>query len=136
MKPFNSFFLAGIIQGSKKGRILHNQDYRQQIKAILKKYFPEAKIVDPVGVHPSSVDYDHKTGESVFHESIKQAVECDCLVAFLPEASMGTAVEMWECHKKKIPVWTITTIRENWSVKFLSTEIFESLGEFERFLKR
>jgi len=48
---------------------------------------------------------------------------------------MGTAIEMWECHKKKIPVWTITPMKENWSVKFLSTEIFETLEEFESFLK-
>ena len=135
MKEIKSFFLAGIIQGSKKGKNLHNQDYRQAIKAILKKYFPKSQIIDPVNTHPNSVEYDYKMGESVFHESIKQATQCDCLIAYLPEASMGTAIEMWECYKKKIPVWTITTLKENWSVKFLSTEIFESLGEFERFLK-
>jgi nucleoside 2-deoxyribosyltransferase len=135
MKQIRSFFLAGIIQGSNKGKVLHNQDYRQRIKVILNRYFPEARIVDPVGVHPNSVEYNHKTGESVFHESIKQATECDCLVAYLPEASMGTAIEMWECHKKKIPVWTITSMKENWSVKFLSTQIFESLEEFECFLR-
>ncbi|KPL03240.1 MAG: hypothetical protein AMJ73_07565 [candidate division Zixibacteria bacterium SM1_73] len=134
MKQIKSFFLAGIIQGSKKGKILHNQDYRHQIKDILKKYFPDAKIIDPVNIHPNSVGYDYSTGESVFHESIRQAIHCDCLVAYLPEASMGTAVEMWECYKKKIPVWTITPMKENWSIKFLSTEIFESLEEFERFL--
>ena len=135
MKKIRSFFLAGIIQGSKKGNILHNQDYRQEIKDILKEYFPDAKIIDPVNIHPNSVGYDYSAGESVFHESIKQATHCDCLVAYLPEASMGTAVEMWECYKKKIPVWTITPMKENWSIKFLSTEIFESLEEFERFLK-
>jgi len=135
MKKIRSFFLAGIIQGSKKGKTLHNQDYRQEIKDILKKYFPDAKIIDPVNIHPNSVGYDYSRGESVFHESIKQATHCDCLVAYLPEASMGTAVEMWECYKKRIPVWTITPMKENWSIKFLSTEIFESLEEFERFLK-
>ena len=135
MNKIRSLFLAGIIQGSNKGKVLHSQDYRRQIKVILNKYLPEAKIIDPVGVHPNSVEYDYETGESVFHDSIKRAIECDCLVAYLPEASMGTAVEMWECHKKKIPVWTITPMKENWSVKFLSTEMFESVEEFERFLK-
>lgn len=135
MKQINSFFLAGIIQGSKKGKILHSQDYRHEIKAILKKYFPKAEIVDPVDVHPDSVEYDYKTGESVFYKSIKQATQCDCLIAYLPEASMGTAIEMWECHKKKIPVWTITPLKNNWSVKFLSSEIFESLEELDRFLE-
>lgn len=136
MKQIHTFFLAGIIQGSRKGKILHDQDYRQRIKNILKKYFPKSQIIDPVDVHPNSVEYDYKTGESVFHESIKQATQCDCLIAYLPEASMGTAIEMWECYKKKIPVWTITKMKENWSVKFLSTEIFESLKEFERFIKK
>jgi len=135
MKQINSFFLAGIIQGSRKGKILHNQDYRLKIKIILKKYFPKSQIIDPVNVHPNSAEYDYKTGKSVFHASIKQATQCDCLIAYLPEASMGTAIEMWECHKKKIPVWTITPMKENWSVKFLSTEIFETLEEFESFLK-
>jgi nucleoside 2-deoxyribosyltransferase len=135
MKPIRSFFLAGIIQGSRKGKILHNQDYRLKIKNILKKYFPKSQIVDPVNVHPDSVEYDYKTGESVFHASIKQATQCDCLIAYLPEASMGTVIEMWECYKKKIPVWTIIKMKENWSVKFLSTKIFETLEEFEGFLK-
>jgi nucleoside 2-deoxyribosyltransferase len=135
MRQINSFFLAGIIQGSRKGKILHNQDYRLKIKIILKKYFPKSQIIDPVSVHPNSVEYDYKTGKSVFYASIKQATQCDCLIAYLPEASMGTAIEMWECHKKKIPVWTITPMKENWSVKFLSTEIFETLEEFESFLK-
>jgi nucleoside 2-deoxyribosyltransferase len=135
MKQINSFFLAGIIQGSKKGKILHNQNYRQKIRSILKKYFPKSQIIDPVNVHPDSVKYDYKKGESVFFESIKQAAQCDCLIAYLPEASMGTAIEMWECHKKKIPVWTITKMKENWSLKFLSTEIFESVKDFESFLK-
>lgn len=135
MKEAKSFFLAGIIQGSKKGKILHNQDYRKEIKAILREYFPEAEIIDPVNVHPDSVEYDYETGETVFHESIKQATECDCLIAYLPEASMGTAIEMWECYKKKMTVWTITPMKENWSVKFLSTEIFESVGELEYFLR-
>lgn len=135
MKQINSFFLAGIIQGSRKGKILHDQGYRQRIKNILKKYFPKSQIIDPVDVHPNSVEYDYKTGESVFRESIKQATECDCLIAYLPQASMGTAIEIWECRKKKIPVWTITKMKENWTIKFLSTEIFKSLEEFERFLK-
>ncbi len=58
----------------------------------------------------------------------------DCMIAFLPEASMGTAVEMWECNKKGVPVWSITPMKQNWVVKFLSTEIFESLDEFEKYL--
>jgi len=134
MKPIRSFFLAGIIQGSKPGKILHNQDYRDKIKSILKKYFPDAEIIDPVSVHPNSADYDHQTGEKVFFESIRHATRCDCMIAYLPEASMGTAIEMWECYRKKVRIWTISPMKENWSVRFLSDKIFKSLDEFEEHL--
>jgi nucleoside 2-deoxyribosyltransferase len=135
MKQFRSFFLAGIIQGSNTGNVLHDQDYRDRIKSILRRHFPEAKIFDPMEKHPDSVHYDYRTGESVFLGYIKLAGECDCMIAYLPEASMGTAVEMWECYKKGVPVWTIGPLKDNWSVKFLSRKIFESLDEFERYLK-
>jgi hypothetical protein len=135
MKPIRSFFIAGIIQGSNTKKILHDQDYRDKIKAILRKYFPEAKIFDPVEKHPDSVNYDYRTGESVFLGYIKLATQCDCFIAYLPQASMGTAIEMWECYKKRVPIWTISPMKENWSVKFLSTRIFGSLDEFEKYLK-
>jgi hypothetical protein len=134
MKPIQSFFIAGIIQGSNRGKVLHNQDYRKKIKTILKKYFPKAKIVDPVSVHPNSADYDPKTGKAVFLEDIKHATKSDCMIAYLPFASMGTAIEMWECYKKGVTIWTISPMKENWSVKFLSTKTFESLDEFEKYL--
>jgi hypothetical protein len=135
MKPIRSFFLAGIIQGSNAGKTLYSQDYRNKIKAVLRKYFPEAKIFDPFEKHPDSVNYDYRTGESVFLGYIKLATQCDCMIAYLPQASMGTALEMWECYKKGVLVWTISPMKENWSVKFLSKRIFESLDEFEKYLK-
>jgi hypothetical protein len=135
MKEIRSFFLAGIIQGSGTGKLVQNQDYRDKIKALLRRHFPQAKIFDPVEKHPDSVNYDYRTGESVFLGYIKLATECDCMIAYLPEASMGTAVEMWECYKSGVAVWTISPMKENWSVKFLSKRIFESLDDFERYLK-
>jgi nucleoside 2-deoxyribosyltransferase len=131
-----TIFIAGIIQGSKKGKVLHNQDYRKNLKRILEKYFPEARIIDPVAVHPESVYYTHETGKKVFHNSIKQALSSDLVIAYLPEASMGTAIEMWECHRKKVPVWTISPLKENWVVKFLSKKVFSSLKELESYLKK
>ena len=131
-----TIFIAGIIQGSRKGKVLHNQDYRKDLKRILNKYFPEARIIDPVAVHPESVYYTYETGKKVFHDSIKEALSSDLVIAYLPEASMGTAIEMWECHRKKVPVWTISPLRENWVVKFLSKKVFSSLNDFESYLKR
>ena len=130
-----TIFIAGILQGSKKGKVLHNQDYRKDLKRILEKYFPQARIIDPVSVHPRSAYYTYKTGKKVFHKSIKQALSSDLVITYLPEASMGTAIEMWECHQKKVPVWTISPLKENWVVKFLSEKVFSSLKELESYLK-
>jgi nucleoside 2-deoxyribosyltransferase len=131
-----TIFIAGIIQGSKKGKVLHSQDYRKDLKNILHKYFPDTKVIDPVAVHPESVYYTYETGKRVFHKSIKEALSSDLFIAYLPEASMGTAIEMWECHKKKIPVWTISPLKENWVVKFLSKKVFRSLKELESYLSK
>ena len=136
MKPIRSFFIAGIIQGSNTGKVLHDQDYRDKIKSILREYFPEAKIFDPVETHPDSLHYDHRMGESVFLGYIKLATQCDCVIAYLPEASMGTAIEMWECYRKEVPIWTISPMKDNWSVKFLSKKLFETLDEFEKYVKK
>lgn len=132
---FGSIFLAGVIQGSNRGMVLHQQSYRKDLKDILRKYLPDSEIIDPMKEHPESVAYDYEKGERVFHRSIKRCSESDLVVAYLPEASMGTAIEMWECYKNKVPVWTISPLKENWAVKFLSTEIFESIEELERFLR-
>lgn len=135
MKKIKSIFLAGVIQGSNKGMVLHKQDYRKDLKELLKKYLPDSKIIDPVEQHPESAFYDYREGERVFHNSIRKGSESDLLIAYLPEASMGTAIEMWECHRNNVPIWTISPLKENWAVKFLSTEIFESLEELETFLR-
>ena len=131
---FKKFFLAGIIQGSNKGKDLCSQTYRGKIKAVLKKHFPQAEIVDPIAVHPNSASYDSTKGKKVFYHLIGQAKSCDCIVAYLPYASMGTAIEMWECRKNDIPIWVISPMTENWSIKFLSSEIFDSIEKFEKFV--
>jgi hypothetical protein len=41
------FFLAGIMQGSHLGAVLHNQDYRGRIKSLVAEHFPGADIYDP-----------------------------------------------------------------------------------------
>ncbi len=135
-KKIKSIFLAGIIQGSNKEMVLHRQDYRKKLKDLFKKYIPHAEIIDPVEEHPDSAFYDFQKGQKVFFRSVKRCSESDLMVAYLPEASMGTAVEMWECHRNSVPVWTISPLKENWAVKFLSTEMFESIEQLEIFLRK
>jgi len=128
------FFLAGIIQGSIPGHTIHPQDYRKHIKEILRTHVPGAEVYCPVEKHPSSLEYDEPHGREVYLGHVERAASSDVVVAFLPEASMGTAVEMWEAHKRGAIVLAVTPMRENWTIKFLSTCMFDGLDEFERFV--
>jgi hypothetical protein len=128
------FFLAGIIQGSIPGLTIHPQDYREHIREILRAHVPGAEVYCPVEHHPKSLEYDEQHGREVYLEHVERAAASDVVIAFLPEASMGTAVEMWEAHKRGVIVLAVTPMHENWTVKFLSTRIFPGLDEFERFV--
>ena len=44
----------------------------------------------------------------------------DLLIAYVPEASMGTAIEMWEAHQHARVVVTITPLSHNWVVQITS----------------
>lgn len=128
------FFLAGIIQGSIHGDDIHSQDYRERIKEIICQSIPDADVYCPIENHPNSLRYDDGYAREVFLGHIDQGAEADVLVAFLPEASMGTAVEMWEAWKSGRVVISVTPMGLNWTVKFLSTRICETLEEFEEFV--
>jgi hypothetical protein len=129
-----SFFIAGVIQGSSQNRDLMDQGYRQQISRLLKRTFPDARVISPYDLHPDSINYDSTKGKATFLEMVRRATECDVLVAYLPEASLGTAIEMWESYRNGVIVWTISPMRANWVVQFFSHRVFSSLEEFEKYL--
>ncbi len=125
------FFLAGIIQGSHTEALVHNQDYREQIKRLLEVEFPEAEIYDPRAEHADSINYDEATGRRVFFRHNEMCRQIDVLLAFLPEASMGTAIEMWEAYRHGTAVIAVSPMAHNWSVKFLSHALYADLEGFE-----
>ncbi len=47
------FFIAGIMQGSHVGALLHDQGYRGRITRLLELHFPEAEVYDPLRSIPS-----------------------------------------------------------------------------------
>jgi len=129
-----TFFLAGIIQGSMSELTMHAQDYRTRLKEILLGHVPDAEVYCPVEHHPNSLDYDDARAREVFLGHVERGASSDVLVAFVPEASMGTAVEMWEAYKRGGIVLTVTPMAANWTVKFLSTRVFADLAAFEAFV--
>ncbi len=127
-------FLAGIMQGSREDDGLHPQDYRGRIREMFAQHLPDARLYCPVENHPQSLGYTHRKGREVFFDHLDMAASCDVLVAFLPEASMGTAIEMWEAHRNGRVVLTVSAMAANWTVKFLSTRLLGDLDALASFL--
>ena len=128
-------FIGGIIQGSRNDTSIHPQDYRLRLKTALNQRYPAWTIVDPVEMHPDSVSYDSMTSIETFAELVETAARSDLLIAYLPEASMGTAIEMWECKRAGVPIICITQMPANWTVQATATAVLSSLEEFERFVE-
>jgi len=125
------FFLAGIMQGSLREPMLHEQDYRQYLKDLLGQHFPEAQVYDPLADHGDSISYDDVVGREVFFRHNQMCREVDVVLAFVPEASMGTAIEMWEAYQGGRAVITISPLTHNWSIRFCSHEVYPDIESFE-----
>lgn len=125
------FFIAGIMQGSHVGALLHDQGYREHVTRLLESHFPQAEVYDPRAQHAESLGYDRVTGREVFFRHNAMCREVDVLLAVVPEASMGTAIEMWEAYQHGAAVITVSPLKHNWAVKFLSHAIYCDLGELE-----
>jgi hypothetical protein len=126
------FFVAGIMQGSHDGLVLHDQGYRKQLTQLLVESFPDAEVYDPLANHQESLDYDDLTARDVFLRHCEMCRDVDVVVAFVPEASMGTAIEMWEAYMNGRAVVAISSLAHNWAVKFCSHRIFPTIDDFER----
>ncbi len=127
-------FLAGIMQGSHLGAVLHNQQYRQRLSELLLRYLPQAEVYDPLADHGNSLEYDEAQGRGVFFHHTQLAAEVDVVVAVVPEATMGTAIEMWQAYQASRAVLTISPLAHNWVVRFLSHEVYADVEAFERAL--
>lgn len=129
------FFMAGIIQGSKTGDKVHEQDYRGAIRSILENTFRGSEVYCPVEHHPGSVHYSLDRAKSVFHGHLDFVKDAHGLIVFLPEASMGSAIEMWEAHHENTVVVTITPLDTNWVVRLLSDRICVDVEAFRDFVE-
>ncbi len=128
------FFLAGVIQGSKQGFEVCDQTYRDRLKSVLKQGFANCKLLCPVEEHPNSVRYTDEEARTTFLANVKKAKESTALDVYLPEASMGSGIEMWEAYRAGIPIFTITPMLTNWVIRILSHRIFPHIEAFEEFV--
>lgn len=127
-------FIGGIMQGSRRDRYIDDQDYRPQIAEMLLARYPEFEVVDPNELHPDGVDYDDETAKSTLLQLFGLAGQADLFVAYAPQASMGTAIEMWQGFQSGALVITISPMEANWVVKHLSAAVLPDLGAFREWI--
>jgi hypothetical protein len=128
-------FIAGIMQGSRRGDGIADQGYRARITQVLQQHLPEVEVVDPLMLYPESIVYTPEQARHAFIDLAETAGCCDVVVAFAPEASMGTAIEMWQAYRAGARVYTISPMRANWVVAYLSEQVFDTLEEFLAFVE-
>jgi hypothetical protein len=125
------FFLAGIMQGSHLAATIHPQGYRGHLRQLIERHIPGAEVYDPLAEHGDSLTYDDAQGRRVFFNHCELCREVDVVLAFAPEASMGTAIEMWEAHQQGRVVITVSPMSHNWVVRFLSHEVYPNVESLE-----
>jgi hypothetical protein len=128
-------FLAGIMQGSHVAALVHDQTYRNVIGDLVRAHWPTAEVYDPFSNHATSIGYDMRRAREVFLGHVDMCRVFDLLVAYVPEASMGTAIEMWEAHRHARKVVTITPLIHNWVVQLTSDAVYRDVDEFSHALR-
>ncbi|WP_172387256.1 hypothetical protein [Streptomyces sp. MNP-20] len=128
-------FLAGIIQGGRTDDGIHHQGYRKQIRDAIAVAYPDAQFVDPHEENLGRLEWSRDLQEEMFLRYVAEAGRCDVLVAWLPEPSMGTSVEMYEAHRLGVPVLAISPLGGTWAVFSLATHTFPDLEAFSDFVR-
>ena len=123
-------FIAGIMQGSIKGKGIQEQDYRELIRDAVKINHPEAEVIDPFSLFPDSVEYGIQQSKKVLFDMGDEAGSSDIVIAYLPEASLGTALEMIRAYDNGKTVICISPMDKNWFIQAVSKKVFPSLNGF------
>jgi len=130
------FFLSGVIQGSVRDDGITDQLYREKLLGILRTAFPDPEHVTlcPIEMYPYSTGLPDDIAKRAFEHLVETAASADAIVAYLPVASNGTAIEIWEASKRGTPVFTISPMSANWVIKFYSTRVFATIEAFADFV--
>ncbi|OIO96446.1 MAG: hypothetical protein AUK03_03980 [Anaerolineae bacterium CG2_30_64_16] len=123
-------FIGGVMQASNHGKQLMDQDYRRQIGEALTARWPDVEVVDPYALHPNSVEYNDAAAKATLFAMIDLAIGSDLVIAYVPVASMGTAMEMYAAYQHGVPVVVISPMAENWVVRSLSRRVYDDLASF------
>lgn len=123
-------YLAGTMSGNSNDGIV-NQDYRVTITGLLKEVYPDLEVDDPRIGHEDSLNYDDDQARQAFNDCLRRAAYvADVLIAYLPEASMGTALEIYEAYRRGNYIIIITPLTNNWVVRLYGNRVFPSIDSF------
>ena len=149
----SSYFLSGVMQGKKAdgdgiaGTV--PQDYRQQMRAAIVAADASATVVEPwdlvaalcqelypEGTPQADMFCDNAHVKRAFSMVVDAAAAADVVVSYLPEASMGSAVEIHTAHAagKTILVVAPGTMAQNWVVRSYAERTFASIEELGTWL--
>lgn len=127
-------FLAGIMQGSMVEAKIVSQDWREPITKAILEHLPTANVYCHYSQHRGSIGYELESIRRVFEEGVRRASQCDVLVAYLPSASMGTAIEMHAASRAGAAIVTISPMAANWVVRAYSDAVFADIESFAAFV--
>ena len=127
-------FLAGIMQGSMIEADIQSQDWREPIKRTLATHIPKADVYCHYSEHPNSIAYELPEIQATLADGMQRASQCDLLIAYVPSASMGTAIEMYEAYRAGAKIVTITPLTANWVIRSYSDAILPNLEAFDDYV--
>lgn len=120
-------FIGGIMQGARRDDQIDSQVYRVRIAEAFQQYAPEISVIDPWALNPNSVNYEEGLARDTFLSMTRKVKEADLMIAYLPQVSMGTAMEMWEAYNAGIYIVAVTPYLHHWAVRFTANEILPDL---------
>ena len=123
-------YISGVMQGSTMSHGIQEQEYRRLLRDAVTIHHPDAEIYDPFLRFPDSAEYDDQRAKEALFEMAAEAGASDVVIAFLPEASMGTALEIIRAYDNGKTILSISPMEKNWFINAVSTKIFPTLDKF------
>ncbi|MCB9007434.1 MAG: MoaD/ThiS family protein [Ardenticatenaceae bacterium] len=120
-------FIAGVMQANRRDTQIESQNYRLQLSERLRQHIPDVQLIDPWAENPNSVDYDEEKARHTFLSMTYKASEADLLIAYLPQPSMGTAMEMWQAYQDNTYIIAVTPFVHHWAIRFTANQILPDL---------
>ena len=124
-------YISGILRGSRENEF-YPQCYRKRIVDIIQKSWESAVVHCPNIKGAVSDTETLKDTAKEFEQQLSMLKKSNIVVAYIPEASMGCAIEVYNASMRGKYVVTITPMKSNRMIRMFSHEIYDSVDSFEQ----